>query len=447
MANPDTSTNFAPSDNTNGANAPKASDPNAAFREMLDALNRSLPAVRGRDPDLAQTIQTITTQAADPLRANQREFRHDVAYAVQDTEKALGHELRLSQNGRSEVARLAGSAPGLENDRMLALLRRTAEIGDPKLVYDLRRTGAEIGRQLDQNADATRSQIEALEDRARKAPEAPNLLPPPAEQPSPSASTNGPAGEQNQAGRASQAAGQTQQQQAPGSRYGTAAPAVYQPGIIDGLILGLRDALAPRGQAPSEPPPQPFGDRLAEFTAKMQAKQDDAGLLKAEKAGRAAADALEGFRTGEGATVMNRIQSAARSDPQGIQGVLSEMREGGKFQDLREQFNNALKDEAGAGRAYDRAAEALAKYGEARTGVEQIIARRPDAANLTTKFQQMDAEIGEAAESTPSRKDGKTMLDDMAKQTAEIFRRAIEGLKSIFTRAGPQAGQSGPSPS
>ena len=448
MAEPDNSTASPPPGNTNGANAPKPSDPSAAFREMLDALNRNLPELRERDPNVAQTIRAVIEQAADPLRANQREFRHDAAYAVQDTEKALGHQLQLSANGRTEVDRLAGSAPGLENDRLLALLRSTVEIGDANVVHDIRHRGAEIGRQADQNTETIRSQIDVLENQARKAPRAQPPSSAPVEQPSPPGPADATAdGDQKQAGSAPRTTDQGRRQQQTGSRYGTADPAVYQQGIIDGVISGIRGALAPSGPAPWDAAAQPFGERLTAFQAKMREGRDVMGLRDAEQAGRTALDALEGFRAGEGATVMNRIQSAARADPQGISGVLSEMREGGRFQDLRQQFNNALKDETGFARAYDQAAEALAKYGQARTGVEQIIAHRPDAANLSAKFQQLDAEIGEAAGGAPSRREGKAMLDDMSKQAGEIIKRAVDAVKSLFTGSAPEPNRPGPSPS
>ncbi len=178
----------------------------------------------------------------------------------------------------------------------------------------------------------------------------------------------------------------------------------------------------------------------------MNEGRDHIGLEGAERAGRAALDAMEGFRTGDGATVMNRIASAARSDPEGMQGVMAGMRDGGRYQDLRQQFNGALHDEKGFAQAYDKAAEALAKYGEARVGVEQIISRRPDAANLTSKFQQLDAEIGEKAEGTPSRREGKNGLEDISKQAAEIIQKAVDGVKSFFNKAGPE-NTSRPSPS
>ena len=85
--------------------------------------------------------------------------------------------------------------------------------------------------------------------------------------------------------------------------------------------------------------------------------------------------------------------------------------------------------------AYDKAAAALARYGQDRVNIEQVIARRPDAANLSAKFEQMDAQIGEAAGGTPSRRDGKSMMDDLAQRAAELLQRAVDAAKSLFNRS------------
>ena len=157
---------------------------------------------------------------------------------------------------------------------------------------------------------------------------------------------------------------------------------------------------------------------------------------------------MEGLRTGEGAVVLNRINDAAKNDPNGIAGVLSEMREGGRFADLRKQFNTALSDERGASTAYDKAASALSRYGEDRKAVDQVIARRPDATNLSAKFEEIDKEIGIAARDTPSRRDGKSMMDDLSKQVAEMLQKAVDGIKTVLTgRQSDRAAPSGPSPS
>jgi hypothetical protein len=448
MAEPETPPT-APPTTPNQATGPADAGPQRPpLREALDALERAAGNLREKDPSLADRVRDLVAQAADPVRFNQREFRHEIAYAVQDTEKALGHQLNLPPNARNEVDWLAGSAPGLENEQLTALLRKTVEIGDPKVVQEIRRTGAEIGRQADQNTETIRSQVDVLENKARSAPPAGELGPPPGEQNGAAATARADTtGRQSQTDNARSPEDQEQRRANPNFRYGTADPSVYAKSIVDGVIAGLRGAAAPAGSAPWDAAPQPLGERLGAFQNKMREGREDIEVRGAEKAGRAAMDAMEGFRAGEGATVMNRIQSAARSDPDGMPGVLSEMRDGGRYHELRQQFNNALKDEAGFARSYDQAAEALARYGEARTGIEQIIARRPDAANLTAKFQQLDAEIGEAAGNAPSRREGKTMLEDVSKQAGEIIQRAVDAVKSVFVKtAAPSASAAGPSP-
>jgi hypothetical protein len=430
--------------------------PRPPIAEALDGLSQHLKQLTERDASLADHVKGLVQEGTDPVRANQREFLHLVAYAVQDAEKTLAHQISLSPSARAEVTRFASSAPGLENDGMSALLQSTATIGDASLVRDIRSAATEIGRQAYQDTDGIRSQIASLENGVRLAERVPQPGPAP-EAPIASDRARASAGasenretsrpENGEVPKRAPEAERPQDDARAQASAGRVDPRVYQAGPLDGVLSALRGTGASVGSAPWDPAPQPFGERLTAFEAKMRDGRDDIGLRDAERVGRAALDAIEGFRTGEGATVMNRIQSAARSDPEGMSGVLTGMGEGGRYQDLRQQFNNALRDETGFAHAYDQAAEALAKYGEARTGVERIIAHRPDTANLTAKFQQLDAEIGEAAGSTPSRREGKNMIDDISKQAAEIIQRALDAVKIFFTGPGTQASRPGPSPS
>jgi len=73
--------------------------------------------------------------------------------------------------------------------------------------------------------------------------------------------------------------------------------------------------------------------RLAAFERQMQESAGERALQRAERSGRAALNALEAFRAGEGATVMNRIREAGRAELGGMAAVLSEMRVGGRFAD------------------------------------------------------------------------------------------------------------------
>ena len=192
-----------------------------------------------------------------------------------------------------------------------------------------------------------------------------------------------------------------------------------------------------------------MAERLTAFEKKMQEGADERAFTRAEKSARPALEALQAFSANEGATVMARIHEASRTEPGGMAAVLSEMRQGGRFFDLRQQFNNALETERGVAGAYDKAAAALGRYAQDRTTVQDIIGRRPDVDALTARFEQMDARIGEAAASTPSRSDGKSMIDDLAQRAAELLHRAVDAVKSVFSRS-PSAettARAAPSPS
>jgi hypothetical protein len=218
--------------------------------------------------------------------------------------------------------------------------------------------------------------------------------------------------------------------------------------VLDTLLRAMR----PNGNLPSapwEPPPTPMGSRIDAAERRGQAEKDDRAFVRAEAVGKAALEALNGFTNGEGAAVMSRINAAAKTEPGGLPQVLSEMREGGRFADLRKQFGNALADDAGVAAVYDKAASSLAAYGKNRSDVEGIISRRPDSNALTQRFEQLDAEIGKAASSTPSKTEGRSMMDDLAKQAAELLQRAVDAVRSAFARS-PSANataSAAPSPS
>jgi hypothetical protein len=393
-----------------------------AIREVLEHLQRAQPVIANLDRNLAQTIQNLTEQGADPERRAQPAFRHQVAYALQDLEKLPVWPIPMTPEFRTEITRLAATAPGLENEHMLALMRGTASLEDKRLIQDIRRAGTEIGRQTDQSTPATQTTVEALENRVRLSPRHDE----PPSDPRQAAS--------ERPLEANTARGGPSPHDDPASQPSPIARRIYPGGALDTIFRGMRPKDQGSG-APWNPPPTPMAGRLAAFESQTQERQNERALGRVERSGRAASEALDAFRTGEGAIVMNRIRAAARAEPGGIAAVLSEMHQGGRFADLRQQFNNALETERGVMTAYDKAAAALARYGQDRVGIEQVIARRPDAANLSAKFEQMDAQIGEAAVATPSRRDGKSMMDDLAQKAAELLHRAVDAVKSAFNRS------------
>jgi len=427
-----------------------AKDP---MQVLLDRMERATPLIRQLDPALGRAIERLIQQGSDPDSRGQPGFRHEVAYRLQDLEKTAIGRIEISQGLRSEMTQLAGSAPGLENNRMLALMQSTGALQDRPLIKAIRDVGREIGQEVEQSGPESTSRIETLENRVRLSQRPTETLgnatantsakpeqgSPSVERQQPQDANTATAQSPNGAsinGQAQQAAGQPQQ-----------VLAAKTP--LDTIFSRMRQGGSKEEGAPWDPAPTPMKDRLSAFETVMQSGKDTRLIESAEKTGRAALEALRGFSAGEGAEVMGRIQQAAKADPGGMAAVMSEMREGGRYADLRGQFNNALLDERGMSKAYDSAASSLAQYARDRPGIEQAIARRPDAANISAKFESLDAAIGEAAGATPSRKDGRSMVDDLAKTAAELVQRAVEAVKSVF-RKGPSedasARPSSPSP-
>jgi hypothetical protein len=427
------------------------------IEETLARLKDELPRIAAFHAGLAARVESLAREGDTSMRRAQTSFRHEVAYAVQDFERAGLGRLPGDNAARVELGRLAGSAPGLENDAMLELMRATGGIKDNKLVALIRDEGRKIGQLGNQNSPEIQSRIDALANQARLAPRSPDPDAglsggTPGADKRPSSNPSGPVppdrGPEDPT-KFRPSFTDAQRQAGEPARNGAQQPGIQghmpmtmQRRVIDTVLDSMRGPNT-AGRAPWDPLPTPLGERLTTFQRKMLDGHDDITLRAAEKSGRAALQALEAFRSGPGATVMNRIAEAARNNPGGMEGVLSEMREGGRFADLRRQFGSALATEQGMAAAYDKAAAAIAVYGQNRALADQVIARKPDADNITAKFEQMDKEIGEAAGKTPSRRDGKTMIDDLATKAAEMFRHAVRAVKSLVNR-GPTIGPDGP---
>ena len=320
----------------------------------------------------------------------------------------------------------------------------TATIQDRSLVAEIRNTGREIGLRADQNNPAINSAIEVLENRTRltSRPAEPEAREPDVETKRPGSAPSvprqegeGPAGLPT-ATRLNGGAIQNANNQ---------GQVTVQHSALDTLLRAMRpDGNQP--QPPWEPSATPVADRLAASERRAQTLSDDRTLASAEQRGRVALDALQGFTNTEGAAVMGKIQAAAKTEPGGLPQVLSEMRDGGRFADLRKQFGNALSDDAGFAAAYDKAAGALAAYGKSRTEIEPILARRPDATAFTQRLTEMDSEIGKAAAATPSKTEGRSMMEDLAKQAGELLQRAVDSVRAAFSRAPTAGASSSPSP-
>src|SRR5271165_7371004 len=183
-------------------------------------------------------------------------------------------------------------------------------------------------------------------------------------------------------------------------------------------------------------------DKLGVFTAdRMQARRDAEEIKGASQAGTAVLASLEALERQETTGILMKIRDAASANG-GIEHVLSEMRPGGAFADLRKEFNVALSHDEGFAADYEKAIGALSSYAETRAGM--ISAPPPRADVNLGRLETLDQEIGAAAKALPGLKDGKNALDEALEGGKEAVEKAFTAIRQAFTR---DADVRGPSPS
>jgi len=423
------------------------------LRDFVERMDRAREHIGKADPQLSDTIRLLAERADRPGIMDNPVYRGRVAYALLDLEKLAGPVSNMPEPLRQEMTQLATSVRGLQNERLQDLMRKTAEIPDGGLVRDIRIVATDAAGRSSQDTSAIRERVEVLENRARlntgsalpTAKEA-SLGQPGANEPASSAA-------QKQA-KTSEATAIDAVSQKPERQATMQSPEPAQPTQpvgqvrVPGLAASILSALHKPEQQRSaslDPTPTPMAERVTRFEQNLREGKEERAFSGAEQSGRAAVEAMQAFASGPGANVMSRIRDAAKSDPSGMAGVMSEMRAGGLYADLRAQFDGALVKEKGFAAAYDKAAATAGQYGKDRTAVDAIMAQRPDVEALTSRFQKLDAQIGKAASSTPGRKEGKSALEELAEKAAEVIARAVDKVRAAFSNA-PRASNS-PSPS
>jgi hypothetical protein len=205
-------------------------------------------------------------------------------------------------------------------------------------------------------------------------------------------------------------------------------------------------AAAPASTLPTAtdpaPPPGGLRDKLTTFTAeRLQPQRDAEQVQGATQAATGVIASLQALERQETTGILNKIRDAAK-DNGGMETVLSEMRPGGQFEDLRKEFNTVLSHDEGFAAAYDKATGAIADYAETRAALPTPTTMRGDP-NLA-RLQTLDHEIAEAAKSLPGIKDGQSAFEDLAQSGREAVQKLFSAVQQVFSQ---DADLRGPSPS
>lgn len=432
------------------------------LRDVVERMNRARDHIAKADPHLSDTIRLLSERADRPGLIAQENYRTRVAYALMDLEKIAGPVSNMPSTLRQEMDRLSKSVSGLQNERLGELMRMTPEIKDNGLVRDIRVTATETAQRDVQNGPVVRDRTEALEGRVRLTQTGELLL---------QASRQPEVGNEGSVTGTRPAVSAGPKQEAPlGPPTITDRPAQTRPiaspdekeretrqgvnfrapatgGVVSAIVSAIQNHSQRNAAARSlDPTPTPLSDRVNAYEQRLREGREENSLRGAEQSGRIAAEALQSFANGPGAAIINRIRDAAKTDPSGLAGVMSEMRAGGIYADLRTQFDGAMEREKGFAAAYDRATTATGQYAKDRIAVNAIATQRADVDAVTSRFQKLDGQIGAAASETPGRKEGTSALEDLAAKAAELVSRAVDRIRAAFSPTARTASNASPSP-
>jgi hypothetical protein len=207
-----------------------------------------------------------------------------------------------------------------------------------------------------------------------------------------------------------------------------------------GATASINTTRAPATNAAASP--GGLRDKLTTFTAeRMQPRRDAEQVRGVTQAATGVIASLQALEQQETTGILTKIRDAAKTNG-GIENVLSEMRPGGQFEDLRKEFNTVLSHDQGFAAAYDKATGAIADYAETRAALAPPLRLRGDP-NLA-RLQTLDHEIAEAAKTLPGIKDGQSALEDLANSGKEAVQKLFSTVQQAFNR---NADLRGPSPS
>jgi hypothetical protein len=225
----------------------------------------------------------------------------------------------------------------------------------------------------------------------------------------------------------------------PQDQTGAAPPSTLSPEEA-GATASINTTRAPTTNAAASP--GGLRDKLTTFTAeRMQPRRDAEQVRGVTQAAAGVLASLQALEQQETTGILTRIRDAAKTNG-GIENVLSEMRPGGRFEDLRKEFNTVLSHDQGFAAAYDKATGAIADYAETRAALAPPSRPRGDP-NLA-RLQTLDQEIAEAAKTLPGIKDGQSAFEDLVDSGKEAVQKLFSAVQQTFSRS---ADLRSPSPS
>ncbi|MGO9235699.1 MAG: hypothetical protein ACLP4V_17140 [Methylocella sp.] len=229
------------------------------------------------------------------------------------------------------------------------------------------------------------------------------------------------------------------QQAEPSARRRQASPQAnigfYGPGAaLGGLLASMRKTKPEEAPKSTAGQTNLVGQAATYEQNRMQPRRDEAVLDTVKAAGKNTLQSLKALEDNKDMTlILNRINSAAKQA--GMAAVIEEMRPGGKYADLRKQFNVALDENTHIKNDYENANNNLNAYADQRAEIKEILKARPQARK---DFEELDQDIAKGFFGLPGKEAGKSALDEATDKVKEVLESAVNAVRNAFGRKADQ---------
>ena len=172
----------------------------------------------------------------------------------------------------------------------------------------------------------------------------------------------------------------------------------------------------------------------------MQPRRDADMTQATEHAAANAVRSFEALEKANSTAILSRIREAAEATPGGMNEVLSEMKPGGAFEDLRKEFNAALSRDEHFSNSYENAVNALETYADQRSAAAPALQKAN--ASVLARLEALDEQIVKASTELPGKDSAKSAFDEAMENGREAVKALFESLKGMFSRQAPSPSMS-----
>lgn len=454
------------------ASASSSSNP---YQQVLDEIGKSVANLpdTGENRKLSQRVNDLFERSKQPGALNDMATQQEIAWAMADTERATGIRTNVSDQIRDQLLTLAVSIQGLNDPSVVRLMKYTNRLDSQDTVDQIRDFAVRIApnkapqvgsgdkllldrleqRVLDESLNQPTQRQSLSRDQSVEAQQSARLTQQNRQYQTVEArAQNAPTPTETAGASAGQGTTQRPVVQATTANVKVTPGASTGPGWLEGIANRVKQSPlfsgpAPRASnsngadptatndpaaAPAPTQPAPYADTSFDHKGAVAGIERDLIVEGVTAAAVTAAQAMTSLRQMMGG-IGQKIDAAAENDPGGYANVISGMKPGGQYAELRSELDAQIQQSQGFAGTYQQATDALQNYSTNRVSAEQWFR------NNAMKVSELDKDLApaekglfESLQKTPGLTSGLSMLDEMATKFGEAIMQIIDRARTAL---------------